>query len=139
MIFLKIISKNISISSKERIELIDITIKIRELIKNEGYKQGLVNIFIKHTTCGIIINEAESGLLKDIINHLSKLVPYKAGYLHDRIDSNADAHIKSVIINSSIMVPIFNNDLAIGTWQSILFYDLDGPRNRTICLTFMVE
>ena len=136
---MKINSKKIGISSNTRIELIDITSKIRDIIKKESYNNGLVNLFVKHTTCGLIINEAEKGLLKDITDHLSKLIPFNAGYMHDRIDSNADAHIKSVLLNPSITIPIENNNLVLGTWQSILFYDLDGPRNRNIYLTFIVE
>jgi len=136
---LRIDSKSINVSSNSRIELINITSKINDIIQEEGYVKGILTLFVKHTTCGIIINEAESGLLKDMKNHLSKLVPFNAGYEHDKIDSNADSHIKSIFINPSITIPIANNKLNLGTWQSIIFYELDGPRNRRIDLTYVGE
>jgi secondary thiamine-phosphate synthase enzyme len=136
---LRIISKTIKVSSNSRNDLVNITSKIRETIRNEHFKSGLVNVFVKHTTCGIIVNEAEAGLIEDIKNHLIKMVPYKAGYKHDNIDSNADAHIKSIIVNPSLTIPIANNDLILGTWQSLFLYELDGPRNRSLQLTFIVE
>ncbi|MHA1835589.1 MAG: secondary thiamine-phosphate synthase enzyme YjbQ [Candidatus Odinarchaeia archaeon] len=134
-----IVNKILNVSSHNRIELIDITLKISDIINREGFNSGIVNIFVKHTTCGVIINEPEKGLINDLINHLSKIVPFNSGYLHDRIDSNADAHIKSILISPSITIPIVNGSLALGTWQKIMFYELDGPRNRAVQLTFIVE
>ena len=136
---MKVVSKTLTISSKARAEIINITYQLRDTITKEGLKNGIVNIFVKHTTCGLIINEAEKGLITDILNFFNKQVPYQAGYIHDRIDNNADAHLKSILTGVSVTLPIINGELALGTWQSILLCEFDGPRERTVNLTFMVE
>ncbi|WEU39985.1 MAG: secondary thiamine-phosphate synthase enzyme YjbQ [Candidatus Odinarchaeum yellowstonii] len=136
---LRILSKSFNIASKSRVEVINITYQVRDIISQEDLKNGLVNVFVKHTTCGLIINESEKGLISDIMSFLSKIVPYKAGYAHDRIDDNADAHLKSILTGNSVTVPILNGELGLGTWQSILLLELDGPRERTVNLTFLVD
>lgn len=136
---LKIVSKSLEVSSRSRSELINITYQIRDIIAKEAYKEGIVVIFVKHTTCGVLVNEAEKGLLTDILNYFSKQVPYNEGYVHDKIDTNADSHLKSILTGNSIAVPISDGDLSLGTWQSILLYELDGPRTRTVNLTFIVD
>ncbi len=136
---MRILSKSFNVASKSRIEVINITYQIRDIISTEKLENGLVNVFIKHTTCGIIINESERGLISDIINFFSKIIPYHAGYAHDRIDDNADSHLKSVLTGNSVTVPILNGELSLGTWQSILLFEFDGPRERTVNLTFIVE
>lgn len=136
---LRIVSKSFNVMSKSRIEVINITYQIRDVISTEKIENGLVNVFVKHTTCGIIINESERGLISDIITFFSKIIPYQAGYVHDRIDDNADSHLKSILTGNSVTVPILNGELSLGTWQSILLFELDGPRERTVNLTFIVE
>ncbi len=117
----------IEIETRERVEIIDIT---REVERYAGGEAVLV--YTPHTTTAIVINEAEGGLLRDIIDVLSKLVPRSAGYEHDRIDSNADAHIKATLLGNAVVVPVSNGKLALGTWQRILFVELDGPRIRRV-------
>jgi secondary thiamine-phosphate synthase enzyme len=82
-----------------------------------------------------MINENESGLVSDIMQLLEKLVPAHAGYLHDRIDNNADAHLKATLLGSSETIPVVNGELLLGTWQSIFLAEFDGPRAREINVT----
>ncbi len=117
----------IEIETRERVEIIDIT---HEVERHAGGEAVLV--YTPHTTTAIVINEAEGGLLRDIIDVLSKLVPRGAGYEHDRIDSNADAHIKATLLGNAVVVPVSNGKLALGTWQRVLFVELDGPRIRRV-------
>ncbi len=136
---MRTLSKSFNVTSKSRVEVINITYQVRDIISTEGLKNGLVNVFVKHTTCGIIINESEKGLINDIVNFFNKIIPYHAGYAHDRIDDNADSHLKSILTGNSVTIPILNGELGLGTWQSILLFELDGPRERTVNLTFIVE
>ncbi|MHA1311179.1 MAG: secondary thiamine-phosphate synthase enzyme YjbQ [Candidatus Helarchaeota archaeon] len=126
--------KKLQIKTNKSIELIDITQKINDFIRESDIKNGFLLVYTKHTTTGIIINENEGRLLEDIKNTLQKLVPRGIGYKHDQIDNNAHSHILATLIGNSISIPIINSSLALGTWQSILFVELDGPRNRTIIL-----
>ncbi len=121
--------------STKRVEIIDMTQDLTDILTESKIKNGLVNIFAKHSTAGIVINENESGLVKDFQNTLESLIPKNNNYLHDRIDNNADSHIRSFFIGSSETIPIENGSLSLGTWQSVFFVELDGPRTRKFVVT----
>lgn len=126
-------SMEIKIDTNRNFEIIDITSKINSLIDVE---EGIVTVFSKHSTSAIVVNENERGLLNDLEFMLSNLVSDKFSYEHDRIDNNAKSHLKSFLLSSSETIPIKNSKLDLGTWQSVFFVELDGPRrNRTITLT----
>jgi len=122
----------IEIKTGKRVEVIDITSKVKEEVKNSGVSDGMVIVYTKHTTTAITVNENESGLKEDMLNILERVIPTGAGYEHDRIDNNADAHLRAILIGNSITVPVSGGNLDLGTWQSILFVELDGPRKRKI-------
>lgn len=123
------------IKTGKRIELIDITDRVKEQLHENGVQNGICVISTKHTTTSVIVNENESGLISDILELLKKLVPAHAGYAHDRIDNNADAHLKAVLLGSSETLPIIDGNLHLGTWQSIFLAELDGPRTREVTVT----
>ncbi|MFA4957111.1 MAG: secondary thiamine-phosphate synthase enzyme YjbQ [Candidatus Methanoperedens sp.] len=114
------------------IELIDITDRVRGLVKESGIKDGICIISTPHTTCSIIINENERGLRTDILEMLEKLVPQNQNYAHDQIDNNAYSHLRAVLLGMSEIIPIEDGHLVLGTWQSIFFVELDGPRSRNV-------
>ncbi|HLB71177.1 MAG: secondary thiamine-phosphate synthase enzyme YjbQ [Candidatus Methanoperedens sp.] len=120
------------IQTTKRTELIDITDRVRAAVKERGIDEGLCVVSTRHTTCSIIINENERGLRSDILGMLEALVPQDKSYAHNQIDSNADAHLRSVLLGNSAALPIEDGHLVLGTWQSIFFAELDGPRNRTV-------
>ncbi|MEE1335323.1 secondary thiamine-phosphate synthase enzyme YjbQ [Methanobrevibacter sp.] len=134
---MKIKNHSIKINTNKNFEIIDITSKINELIDVEN---GIISIFSKHSTSAIVVNENESGLLKDLEFTLDNLITDKFTYQHDRIDDNAKSHLKSFLLSSSECLPIKNGRLDLGTWQSVFFIELDGPRhNRSISLTIIGE
>lgn len=127
----------LKIDTNRNFEIIDITSKINDLIDIE---EGIISIFSKHSTSAIVVNENEAGLLNDLEFTLDNLISDKFSYLHDRIDNNARSHLKSFLLSSSECLPIKNSRLDLGTWQSVFFIELDGPRhNRTISLTIIGE
>ncbi|MBR6023930.1 MAG: secondary thiamine-phosphate synthase enzyme YjbQ [Methanobrevibacter sp.] len=128
-------SKKLILNSNRNFEIIDITSRINEEIDID---EGIVNVFSRHSTSAIVVNENESGLLADLELMLKDLVSDKYSWQHDRIDNNAKSHLKSFLLSSSETIPISNGKLDLGTWQSVFFIELDGPRkNRTINLTFI--
>lgn len=130
-------SKKIILNSSKNFEIIDISSKINEKI---DINEGIVNIFSKHSTSAIAVNENESGLLEDLELMLKDLVSDKYSWQHDLIDNNAKSHLKSFLLSSSETIPISNGKLDLGTWQSVFFIELDGPRkNRTVNLTFISD
>ncbi len=134
---MKIENHSIKINTNRNFEIIDITSKINELIDVE---RGIISIFSRHSTSAIVVNENESGLLNDLEFTLNNLIVDKFTYQHDRIDDNARSHLKSFLLSSSECLPIKDGRLDLGTWQSVFFIELDGPRHgRTISLTIMGE
>jgi secondary thiamine-phosphate synthase enzyme len=130
--------KKLQISSLKKQELIDITNQLKHIVKEESIKQGFLLVYNPHTTAAITINEgADPDVKKDILNTLSALVPNKGSYLH--AEGNSDAHIKSSILGSSEMIIIEDNELILGTWQHVFFFEGDGPRNRSIYVKIVKE
>ena len=128
-------SHSLKINTNRNFEIIDITSRINELIDVD---EGIISIFSRHSTSAIVVNENESGLLDDLEFTLDNLITDKFTYSHDRIDNNARSHLKSFLLSSSECLPIKNGHLDLGTWQSVFFIELDGPRqNRTISLTII--
>ncbi|MDW7989265.1 MAG: secondary thiamine-phosphate synthase enzyme YjbQ [Archaeoglobaceae archaeon] len=120
----------IEIKTRKRNEILDITTDIEKFLEGNG----VVLIFTPHTTASIILNEAESRLLEDILSFLEKIAPYNSYYKHNEIDDNADAHLKASLLGNSVVLPFENGKLQLGTWQRILFLEFDGPRTRKVFL-----
>lgn len=126
----------ITVQSRQRVELIDITSQVQELIAQYKITSGACLIFVPHTTAGVFINEnADPDVERDILAALSRLVPHKGDYFHR--EGNSDAHIKTVLTGSSVLVPIAQGRLDLGTWQAIYFAEFDGPRRRQVIVTFL--
>lgn len=129
---MSIIHDMIHINTNQNVEVINITSNVNDIIRKHDITNGLVNISTKHTTSSIMINEDEEGLKKDYVKFLEKIVP-KDNYLHDRIDNNATSHLKAMLTTPTQTLPLIDGKISLGTWQSIFFVELDGPRsNRTI-------
>ena len=126
------------ISSTKKQELIDITEKLNLIISKSKIKEGLCNVFAAHATAAIIINENyDPNICLDLLDSLNKLIP-SGIWRHDKVDGNADAHIKAAILGPQETIPIKNGGLQLGRWQSLMFCELDGPRNdRKIIITVM--
>lgn len=134
---MKIISKEFTIKTRNRFDSIDITDYVGEATK--GINNGIAYVIVKHTTCAVIINEAESGLMKDYLNWSRKLVPPEGEFEHNIIDNNGHAHIISSIIGNSRVIPITEGKLDLGTWQRVILLEFDGPRTRTVLVKSMGE
>ena len=126
------------LSTKNKQELIDITGKVSSIVKKSKIKDGLCNIFAAHATAAIIINENyDPNICLDLLDSLNKLIP-SGIWRHDKIDGNADSHIKAAILGPQETIPIKNSELQLGRWQSIMMCELDGPRqDRKIIVTIL--
>lgn len=123
------------VKTRSREELLDITGVVREALQASSRKEvSAVMVFIPHTTAGVTINEnADPDVRTDIIAGLKRLVPYDQGFRH--AEGNSDAHIKASLMGSSVMAPVENGQLALGTWQGIYLAEFDGPRTRTVIIS----
>ncbi len=128
--------KYINVRSKSRIEFIDITEMVHDVVKDAGIVKGVCFLFVPHTTAGITINEgADPSVQRDILNSLNRLIPHEMNYFHR--EGNADAHIKSTLVGTSVHVIVEDGKLLLGTWQSIFFCEFDGPRHRRVAVKFI--
>jgi len=125
--------KELQFTTNQRIDFVDITQAVQEIVSKSNIQGGIVSVYVPHTTCGILINEgADPDVVRDIQFQLKKLVPYQKGYNH--LEGNADSHIKTCLVGSSETIIIENGKLILGTWQSIFLCDFDGPRTRKVYL-----
>jgi secondary thiamine-phosphate synthase enzyme len=125
----------ISVRTPEREVLVDITDRVEAATAQARPAfSGLLSVFVPHTTAGVTINEgADPSVIRDIVEGLRRLVPRDAGYRHG--EGNSDAHIKASLIGSSVLVPVEQGHLRLGTWQSIYLAEFDGPRDRRVWIT----
>lgn len=124
-----------TVNTKKHNELIDINKKVEDIVAKSKVREGLCTVYTPHATCAIIINENyDPNVCIDIINALNENIP-EGKWLHDRIDNNAAAHIKAGIIGPSESIPIKNGKLTLGTWQSLMLCDFDGPRERKVIVS----
>ena len=128
----------LSVKTRERTELVDITSDINQLIQKAGIDQGLCMIYVPHTTAAVTINEsADPSVKSDMLMILNRIIPWEADYRH--LEGNSPAHIKSTLVGSSEWVAIENRRLVLGTWQGIFFCEFDGPRSRKLHVRIMEE
>jgi secondary thiamine-phosphate synthase enzyme len=129
----------ITLSTAKKHELIDITSEVGEIVNSSKVKDGICFLYVPHATAALTINEnADPNIQTDIIKAINKIVPEHDNYLHDSIDNNAAAHIKSTLIGVSKAIPIKNSQLQLGTWQDIFLCEFDGPRsNRKIVVEIL--
>ena len=125
--------KEFNISTKDRYELIDITERVEKIVQESDIKNGLVLIFVMHSTAGILLNENESGLKEDWLKIFKKITS-GVDFIHNQIDNNADAHIIAGLIGNEKILVLKDRKLARGTWQQIFLVELDGPRTRKVII-----
>ena len=121
----------LTVKSKARTQLIDITSEIQKAVRSSGIFEGLCMLYVPHTTAAITINEsADPSVASDIMMVLNEVIPWKADYRH--LEGNSPAHIKSTLVGASEVISVENGSLILGTWQGIFFCEFDGPRTRSV-------
>lgn len=128
-----------TIKTNKRREIINITKIIEEYIKKSNIKNGIILIFLPHSTAGLFANEDEENIKKDYINLFESLVPENNDYYHNLIDNNGDSHLLSIIFKQFYIFPVKDGNIIRGTWQDIFLAEFDGPRNRKIIITIIGE
>jgi secondary thiamine-phosphate synthase enzyme len=133
-----VFAKALTVSTRERYQLVDLTRSIEEIVAESKIEKGLCLVHASHATAAIIANENESGLVNDVLRKVKEIFPPGAGYLHDRIDDNASGHIASALIGASRTFPVEGGRLVRGTWQNVFLLELDGPRTRRLVNVYIV-
>lgn len=121
--------QTLSVTTTQRNQLLDITTEVQRCVTEARVQDGLVCVFVPHTTAGVTINEnADPDVAHDVLAALARAVPPDAGYRH--VEGNSDSHTKSSLVTPSITVIVEKGRLQLGTWQAIYFAEFDGPRRR---------
>ena len=128
-------SAQIRISTEGNGDIIDITPGVEEIINTAGISDGLVNVFVAHSTAAVSLIECEPGGIRDLREVMERLIPSDHDYHHNRMagDTNAHAHLRAAVIGPSEVVPLKDGRLQTGTWQQFVLVDFDdSPRQRTV-------
>lgn len=127
----------LTVITRQRTELQSITAAVSGLVRQQGWQDGILTVFVPHTTAGITINEnADPDVARDMTWFFDELVPNSPRFRH--AEGNSDSHIKASLTGSSLQVVVRSGKLWLGTWQGIYFCEFDGPRSRTVRLAFQV-
>ena len=139
----KLVRQTIELASDERVQIVDLTKQVREVVVEAEIEDGLVLVNSLHTTCALFVNEFQGALVEDLKTMLDRLVAEDGGYKHDdpRFSDcergNAASHLRAALLGRSVAVGISGGELSLGRFQSILFAELDGPRSRSIDVQIM--
>ena len=122
---------DIRVRTSERVQLLDITGDVSRVVEKSGVRSGLCNLFVTHTTAAVIVSENwDPDVTSDLLRHLERLVPLEGDFRH--AEGNSQAHILSVMLSTSINIPVREGKLALGRWQGVMLAEFDGPRERTV-------
>jgi secondary thiamine-phosphate synthase enzyme len=124
----------IKVRSRRREEMVEFTDEVRRRLRESGAREGVLTLFVRHTTAGLTVNEnADPDVCRDILHHLRALVPqHGAGFRH--AEENSDAHLKASLVGTSLTVPFADGELLLGRWQGIFLCEFDGGREREIAM-----
>ncbi len=139
------LSVTIDVRTRRTTDFIDVTDRVRNVVSEAGIAEGVVLVSCPHTTCQIIINEAEDGFLRDLARFLERIAPEDGEYDHDAAphdlpdeEPNGYAHIRAALLSSpSVTLPITDGQLTLGTWQRLFFVELDRARPRRYQVTVL--
>jgi secondary thiamine-phosphate synthase enzyme len=131
-----IVTEQITLSTQQPIDIIDITELLQTRIEKLKIQAGLATIMSHHTTTAININEREPHLQRDMVTFLKRFVARDGHYGHNDVASdgrdNAHSHLLALLMTATVSIPIVNGQLLLGSWQSVFFVELDGPRNQRL-------
>ena len=127
----------LKITSHEREELVEFTDVVAEKLKDAGVAEGVVVLFVRHTTAGLTVNEnADPDVPRDMLHALRTLIPqYGMGFKHG--EQNSDSHIKASLTGPSVTIPFKDGKLMLGRWQGIFLCEFDGGRTREVVMTII--
>src|SRR3990172_848318 len=127
----------LKVKSHEREELVEFTAEVERPLKASGKSEGVVVLYVQHTTAGLTVNEnADPDVARDMLHALRSLLPqHGMGFRHG--EENSDAHIKATLVGSSVTVPFKDGRLLLGRWQGIFLCEFDGGRERQVTMTIL--
>jgi len=139
---MKVIQGSVDIKSRDEGDMIDITSEVQAILESTGVRDGIVTLFVAGSTGALTTIEYEPGLLKDFPAMLERIAPRNINYEHEKMwhDGNGHSHVRASLVGPSLTVPFKDRRLNLGTWQQIVFVELDiRPRTRQIITQIIGE
>lgn len=137
---MRIMTKNIQLKSKGETDIIDITDHVSQAIEESSVSNGIATVFVAGSTAALTTIEYEPGLKHDFPQMLSRVAPKDIVYEHDNTwhDGNGHSHVRASLIGPSLTIPVVGGKLTLGTWQQIVFLEMDTrPRNRNVIVQML--
>jgi len=126
--------ETVTLSTEERLTTVEVTDEVAAAVPDGA--DGVATVFVGHTTAGVCLQEDEHRLRRDVVEFLGDVVADE-GWTHDRLDGNADSHLRATLLGASESIPVVDGELQLGTWQSVFFVECDGPRKREFGVQFV--
>jgi len=128
-------TKTIEVQTPSRSAMLDITSQVAVAVGEAGVSDGMVYVYVPHTTAGVTINEnADPDVIHDVLAALDTAVPWRQGFYRHG-EGNSAAHVKSTLTGCSATIPLVGGEMTLGTWQSVFFCEFDGPRTRRVIVS----
>jgi len=137
---MKSYTEYLTFNTKNKIEFINITDKVKEALKKSGIKEGFILVSAMHITASVYVNDDEDGLIEDIKEWLQKLAPEGPEYKHHLTgEKNGDAHLKSLLMHHQVIIPVTEGKIDFGPWQQVFYGEFDGKRKKSIVIKIIGE
>ena len=132
-------TEHITVNTKNKIDIINITDKVINIINKSKIKEGLCLVSAMHITASVFVNDEEPGIKQDILEWLNQLAPQKDYRHHQTGEDNAPAHLKNLLMHHQVIIPITNGKFDKGPWQEIFYGEFDGQRNKRVLVKIIGE
>jgi secondary thiamine-phosphate synthase enzyme len=137
---MRFLTEYLTFHTKNHREYINITPQVETALQKSGIREGMILVSAMHITAGVYVNDAEDGLIRDIDEWLEHLAPFREDYRHHRTgENNGDSHLKSLIINHEVIIPVTAGKLDFGPWQQVYYAEFDGQRPKRVIIKVMGE
>jgi secondary thiamine-phosphate synthase enzyme len=137
--------ETLALKTEEKQQLINITSRVKEIVNTSGIKNGFIGLFSQHTTAALMVSEFQGALLDDIRGFLHRVIEDDLPYKHNSPEysdcdrKNAASHLRSLLFNNSVVLPVEEGKLVLGQFQSVILAEMDGPRERSLKVQFLGE
>ena len=126
--------RKLDIRTEQRTQLVDITARVAEAVRDAGLREGVVHLWSLHTTCGLTVNEgADPDVARDIGAKLDRLAPKDESF-YRHAEGNSDSHVKTSLVGPGVTLLVSDGEVVLGRWQAVFLAEFDGPRTRTVAL-----
>ena len=137
---MKSYTKYLWFNTKKKKEIVPISDEIAQAVKESGVREGFAFVSAMHITAGMVVNDNEPGIWRDIDKWLENLAPQRADYEHHHTgESNADSHLKNILVHHQVIVPVTDGKLDLGPWQQVFYCEFDGQRRKRAIIKVMGE